>query len=86
MVESQSVVTFLLMLQLQESCYEKVVVRSVLLRLSIPLVRTNLSFFLSNFRSPLPHSFQATNIRIDCPEKEATYIITAGGINDPDKA
>jgi len=22
----------------------------------------------------------------DCPEKEATYIITTGGINDPDKA
>ena len=22
----------------------------------------------------------------DCPEKEATYIITTGGIDDPDKA
>jgi hypothetical protein len=22
----------------------------------------------------------------DCPEREATYIITTGGINDPDKA
>ncbi|PMD45127.1 Rad51-domain-containing protein [Hyaloscypha variabilis F] len=27
------------------------------------------------------------NLRaIDCPEREATYIITTGGINDPDKA
>lgn len=23
---------------------------------------------------------------LDCPEREATYIITTGGINDPDKA
>jgi len=23
---------------------------------------------------------------VDCPEREATYIITTGGINDPDKA
>jgi meiotic recombination protein DMC1 len=22
----------------------------------------------------------------DCPEREATYIITTGGINDPEKA
>jgi hypothetical protein len=25
-------------------------------------------------------------IGTDCPEREATYIITNGGINDPDKA
>ena len=25
-------------------------------------------------------------IHIDCPEREATYIITNGGINDPEKA
>lgn len=23
---------------------------------------------------------------LDCPEREATYIITTGGINDPEKA
>jgi meiotic recombination protein DMC1 len=22
---------------------------------------------------------------LDCPEREATYVITKGGINDPDK-
>jgi hypothetical protein len=22
---------------------------------------------------------------VDCPEREATYVITNGGINDPDK-
>jgi hypothetical protein len=26
------------------------------------------------------------NTTTDCAEKEATYIITTGGINDPDKA
>ena len=25
-------------------------------------------------------------LHIDCPEREATYIITNGGINDPEKA
>jgi meiotic recombination protein DMC1 len=28
---------------------------------------------------------QANSSLIDCPEREATYIITNGGINDPDK-
>jgi hypothetical protein len=27
-----------------------------------------------------------TTTTTDCAEKEATYIITTGGINDPDKA
>lgn len=27
-----------------------------------------------------------TNSNTDCPEREATYIITTGGINDPEKA
>jgi hypothetical protein len=27
----------------------------------------------------------ATNTVLDMPEKEATYIITNGGINDPEK-
>lgn len=26
------------------------------------------------------------NRLVDCPEREATYIITTGGINDPEKA
>lgn len=25
-------------------------------------------------------------MNVDCPEREATYIITTGGINDPEKA
>lgn len=33
----------------------------------------------------LMNVFEA-NDGLDCPEREATYIITAGGINDPEKA
>lgn len=32
------------------------------------------------------HTTQLLTPTTDCPEKEATYIITTGGINDPDKA
>jgi hypothetical protein len=31
------------------------------------------------------HKLELTIVS-DCAEKEATYIITTGGINDPDKA
>lgn len=35
------------------------------------------------------HNYQflsETDKQLDCPEREATYIITTGGINDPEKA
>lgn len=28
---------------------------------------------------------KSANAALDCPEREATYVITSGGINDPDK-
>lgn len=39
--------------------------------------------FLFSFASAIRSSL---TVILDCAEKEATYIITTGGINDPDKA
>jgi len=52
----------------------KDVARNVLLRLLILLVCTPRLIYLAML-----------TIIPDCPEREATYIITTGGINDPEK-
>ena len=42
----------------------------------------------SSIPSPLCYcaNSEAQGAWVDCPEREATYVITNGGINDPDKA
>jgi len=76
MVASPLEDTFLLMLLLREYYFEKAVAKSVLLRLWTRPV----SF------SPRFLEFSSSDVASDCPEREATYIITSGGINDPEKA
>jgi hypothetical protein len=74
MAASLSVDMFLLMLLPLACFFGRVVVRSELPRFRIPLVP--------------PSHFEAaslSNFWTDCPEREAIYIITNGGINDPDK-
>lgn len=38
-----------------------------------------------NLDEPFGHLDLADGYILDCPEREATYIITNGGINDPEK-
>ncbi len=78
----------------------RVVVKNVLPRLWIRLVGT-FSFLLKSFlettslrmsQRTISFSIYTTILStadlhvLDCPEREATYIITTGGINDPEKA
>lgn len=73
---SRLVDMFLLMLRLLVCSFGRAVVMSVLRRFRIPQAS-----HLSTLRAS-----NGSNSMIDCPEREAIYIITNGGINDPDKA
>ncbi|KAF8854164.1 hypothetical protein BDZ45DRAFT_677160 [Acephala macrosclerotiorum] len=64
------------MLLLLDFFFARVVVRSELLRSWTPPVRISTLHTLQ----------QGADSNTDCPEREATYIITTGGINDPEKA
>jgi hypothetical protein len=79
---------FLPMLLQPDFSFGRVVVRNVLLKLSTRLVSAHLED--SGILPEGPHSQQFAHSTdhyfTDCPEREATYIITTGGINDPDKA
>lgn len=77
-VESLSADTYLPMLRQLESYFVKAVVMNESLKYKIHQV------------GHLPQAHQYKDklmiIRdVDCPEREATYIITNGGINDQDK-
>jgi hypothetical protein len=72
-VASQSAVTFLPTLQLRGYCCARVEARSALQKFKTLQVRIS---------SPMK---SMANMSADMPEKEATYIITNGGINDPEK-
>ena len=73
---SPSVATSWRMLLLPESFFARDVVRSVSLKLSI--LQASRVF-------PSHVSKEPANKVIDCPEREAIYIITNGGISDPEK-
>lgn len=76
MVASQLEDTFLPMLLPPEFSFARVVARNALQKLLIHQV--SILEYL-RIRSKTDH-------RPDCAEREATYIITTGGINDPEKA
>lgn len=67
---------FLLMPLQHESCFVKAVVMSELQRFRIRQV---------GYFSRMNRPGYMTHGVADCPEREATYVITNGGINDPDK-
>ena len=76
MGESPSVATFWRMLLPPESFFARDVVRNGSLKLLILRVSRI-------FPSHVPE--EPANKVIDCPEREAIYIITNGGISDPEK-
>ena len=77
MVANLSEGTFLPMLPRPESSFARAEGTSVW-----PKFKTHQVCLSLVFRNdPRPDSFVS-----DCPEREATYIITNGGISDPDKA
>jgi meiotic recombination protein DMC1 len=76
MVANQLEDTFSPMLLQLDFSFARAVVRNVLLRLWIHLVSALLNVWIESL----------TDAASDCPEREATYIITTGGINDPEKA
>ena len=83
MVENLLEVIFWHMLLQQDFFCVRVVAKKELPRLSIPLVsRFGIAIFKILQNSSLLRGWPFP----DCPEREATYIITTGGINDPEKA
>lgn len=76
MVASLWVAMFLLMPRQHESCFAKAAAMNELPRFKIRQV---------GYFSRMTYPRYMTHAILDCPEREATYVITNGGINDPDK-